>query len=526
MASNNYDGQYLSKSGLNTLWDKIKSVFLKTADAGNLVETLDFDDYFEYDTTTDQWDCIAIPPLYNLIYTQHKDVIFDTGDLRLRLVNTYYDETEQIYGYRFSSYYEEYYYWDIYITIPASATQLSSVSLTEENVRSINIDHNHGNIRNDGKSTQYSSDTTKFLRGDGTWVNIPVDEGKELSTYWGNSSVYGVKFCTTTVMDNSSMAYGVFSFSKLQIGQGVSSLTSSNTRPFVGTLQIYHGGNSYISARATILQPDFSGTLNIYYKQNGNSIDWYLITNATTYTRFGFNLMHQHSTGNASITPLSPTPVSDTSDLSGPINDGAVKIPLMAAHLYDIGTTGLPLYVDANGQCQPCTLMGSSSNNILHDMHPTNLVNYSGLEFCTLNYHWVNGGYLTMSTAQEKINGGTVGWKDQFMYVNSSGTFVQSSADVGDKQQPIYLNAGTFTEETGTRTRWIYGDSPRSSSSINLITQSTYKNAPVGAVVIIGNTFSQAIEVTIESGQNPVTITQGRCQVYVKHSNTKWTQNT
>ena len=540
MAVNNYDGKYLSKSGLDTLWTKIKSVFMFISDAGTLTKSLNLTDYFTLDQTTGQWSCTVVPPLYDWIITQNKDVIFHYDGALYRFGEKQLPtESNPYYSYYFYNTSDKpnpnednSLYNAFWIHIPNSSNILpANVALYDISRENAYTGHAHGNVSTYGKSTQYPSDTTRFLRGDGNWVTIPVEEGKELSTYWGSSSVGCVKFCTTTLPSSpqsDAMSYGVFSFSRVQIGTSVSTLYANPSREITGTIQICQRyqidlGLESIEGRATILQPDYTGTLSLYYKKTGNTVDWYLVTNSDTYIRTGFNLMHKHTTDDATITPLSPSPITDISDLTQLSNSG-FRIPLIPGDVNAVGGAGQPVYVDSTGQIQACTLNGSPS--VLKSLHPDTLSSYSDVQFCVRNSSYA-GGYLTLSDTQKSINGKDVGYNNQFCYVSSSGNITTLSGDAGSEEQSAWLKNGAFSRDSNTR--WILPHIVYSNSQINLLTDTPFKSAPNGAVVIIPNTFAKTTTIPViynTNVSNPCNINAGQSQVFVKKNNSEWSCNT
>lgn len=523
MPVENYDREYLSQSGLSTLWNKIKSIFLAKSDAGTLTETLNITDYFQ----VSDWVCTTVPPLYDLIYTQHKDVVIVKSDMLYRLEKSSYEYivSEFKYVYIFSYFQsissQSYGAFNerkfIKIIIPASANpQPSDVSLTEYIVDNARMDHSHGNLRNDGKSSQSPTNTASFLRADGTWE---VPDNIERSMYEANP-FNGVKFCTTRVSAALSTAYGVFRFSLVKFsGSG-----TTGTGPTTGIIQVFHrtdgdGVSSIINARITENQPDYNGGLNPglsikYVLRDGDTVDWYIASHNSLYdTRIGLCLIHKFNNSSTSVTPLDPV-VEDTSNFST-ASGGGYKTPVMLESSISVGTPGKPVCI-TNGLATQCEMMGAdSSDYLLYSIYPNPLVNdTTGLYFAMQTDGWVNGGYLSLSDVKKKIHGTSIGSQSSSgvtpVYVRDD-IITASDYTAGNNFKHIYFRSGSIYESSE------YVRSIVCSANINL-TAGSYSSMPAYAIVVVGNNSTGSVQVIYKTDGTYVTIPSKRCRVFIRYS--------
>lgn len=533
MAANNYDGKYLSKLGLDTLWNKIKSVFLKKTDAGTLTVILELTDYFDVTTIDEEqqiiWSCTTVPPLNELIISQAKNVVFKYVGFYYRLRSHVFDSATQLYTYTFSlpnimytSGYDHYNGIETFsITIPASADpQPSEVSIYHTDVSNANYEHAHGNIANDGTDGQITHDTSKFLRADGQWAK---PENVERSVY-SSGTFDGVRICTTKVTNSGEPLYLVFSFSIINSEEGIDGIGASFLKPTSGIIQLSHSLHStmgnVVRARITEYQPDSIFGLKIKYEiQPDGSVNSYLVVSSdvmnTMYnTRVGFYLMHKHvETGN-SIINLTPQIMTDMNNRSTVDASGeAYKTPIIKSSTNGVGTPGKPAYI-SNGEIKQCTMMGSSSNNLLHDLHPDSFANEPNIYFCMLNQNWVKGGYLSLSEARQKINGTSVGSEKKPLYIDANGNVTAVSQTIGSVYQPIWIYNGVIR----TTATWWKTTIVSSNTTVNLL-GTPYSSAPAGAIVVVSNVYSSAINVTYKSNTN-TQVSSGRNRVFIKLNTT------
>lgn len=212
------------------------------------------------------------------------------------------------------------------------------------------------NGKQDDLGLSSSGDSGKFLNQQGTW-QVPAGTGAKEKSYYSSSFIKGVKFATTSVTSGYATSYGVFQFARLQIGQGIKTLSGNANTPIVGIVQIFHRTNSSgvtvagnVKARITVLQSDFTGQIRIYFKINGTSVDWYIATtNEVAYV--AWRTLKLFSSGTVDDIELSS--VNDVSALTE--NDASYKTPLVAASSTGTGSSTKPVYVNGNGMLAPCT---------------------------------------------------------------------------------------------------------------------------------------------------------------------------
>lgn len=210
--------------------------------------------------------------------------------------------------------------------------------------------------KQDALGISSSGDTTKFLNKKGEWAT-PAGTGAKHKSYYSSDSLRGVKFATTTVTTNNGTAYGVFQFTRLQIGTGIKTLSGDADKPIFGIVQIFHRTNGSgetvagnVMARITVLQSDFTGQIRVYFKINGTSVDWYIAT-TTTRMYVSWRTLKLLSTGTVDDIELSG--VNDVSAFTE--NNASYKTPLVAAESTGTGSSTNPVYVDGDGQVQACS---------------------------------------------------------------------------------------------------------------------------------------------------------------------------
>lgn len=147
---------------------------------GTVIETLNLSDYFSYDSNTQTWSCIAVPPLIDLIVTQGKTVYLkDNADIYSLIA--YNQHTSA--GYLFAFGYEAIvtsmdtatHRYEYHIYIPVSSPTTSDVTIIPLDTVTSRSGHGHGNLAADGTDGLSTHDTTKFLRGDGSW-EVPTEK--------------------------------------------------------------------------------------------------------------------------------------------------------------------------------------------------------------------------------------------------------------------------------------------------------------------------------------------------------------
>ena len=199
-----------------------------------------------------------------------------------------------------------------------------------------------------------SGDAGKFLNAAGQWATP-----SNVRSYYSKDSYLGVKFATTTVTAPNSTSYGVFQFTRLQIGTDIKTLIGNAQKPIVGIVQIFQRTNKdgetlpdSVTARITVLQSDYTGELRVYFKINGQSVDWYIAT--TTATNFvAWRTLKLFGYG--SVNDIELAGVNDVSDLTE--NNATYKTPLVAASSTGTGDSSTPVYVDSNGRLVSCNEM-------------------------------------------------------------------------------------------------------------------------------------------------------------------------
>lgn len=201
-------------------------------------------------------------------------------------------------------------------------------------------------------------DTTKFLNAAGQWAT-PSGMSSNVRSYYSSGSYKGVKFATTTAKGNSVTSYGVFQFSRLQIATNIKTLSGNAQKPIVGIVQIFQRTNKAgetlpgsVTARITVLQSDYTGELRVYFKINGQSVDWYI---ATTTAKDFVAWRTLKLFGYGSVNDIELAGVNDVSDLTE--NDATYKTPLVAASSTGTGDSSTPVYVDSNGMLVSCNEM-------------------------------------------------------------------------------------------------------------------------------------------------------------------------
>jgi hypothetical protein len=530
MASNNYDGEYLSKSGLSTLWNKIKSVFLTKDDAGTLTEILDVFDYFY--TNGDTWTCTVVPPLVDLISTQHKNVVFNETNWRqFQLESSGFDFTENAYIYKFSTPMETFIQnygdmvltWILTIMIPDSSNvQPSDVTVQLDYIPNARLDHSHGNISSGGCSTVYPNDTDKFLRADGNWV---APDNIERSVFL-DSNFRGVKFCTTRVTAAYSTAYGVFSFS---ISKSSPGNEPGSNKLITGTIQLFQRTNAnnetnVITGRITVDQEDTLPGLHLkYILRDGDTVDWYL--DSFSYIpdgRIGFHLTHKWNNSSSSVTPLDPV-IVDTSNISD-ATYGLYKTPGILHTLSDRGNIGRPVYISGGRLAQCAMLNGSPS--MIKSLYSNDLsTDTTGLYFCAQRSNSALGGWLSQAQARKAVHGSSIGGEDTSnhtttpVFVKANGSFSTSSNTLGSRYQHIYLKNGVLKESE----LYIRPVTVNSAGITVDLTGSSYSSGlDSGSIIVVGNCSSGSITVKFSTesdiSSQTVTIPTLRCRLFVKES--------
>lgn len=201
-------------------------------------------------------------------------------------------------------------------------------------------------------------DTTKFLNAAGQW-ETPAGMSSNVRSYYLSNSHLGVKFATTTVTAPNATSYGVFQFTRLQIGTNIKTLSGNEQKPIVGIVQIFQRTNKAgetlpgsVTARITVLQSDYTGELRVYFKINGKSVDWYI---ATTTAKEFVAWRTLKLFGYGSVNDIELAGVNDVSDLTE--NNATYKTPLVAASSTGTGDSSTPVYVDSNGMLVSCNEM-------------------------------------------------------------------------------------------------------------------------------------------------------------------------
>lgn len=215
-------------------------------------------------------------------------------------------------------------------------------------------------------ATVATSGSYSDLSGKPSIPSSPSDIGaaaSEKSLAIGGTAAVGVKFATTTAQGASDVVYGVFSFSRLNMPTGIFQLSKNANKPAAGIVQIRHitksnqagvPDTSGLGARITIFQSDFIGDFKVYYKVDGNNVDWYLVSNPSmTYSRIGVALIHCGRSESGTLTPVDMSSIASTSGLT--LLDATYKTPLIAATAQGVGSNTRPCYVDENGRIQACT---------------------------------------------------------------------------------------------------------------------------------------------------------------------------
>ena len=203
-----------------------------------------------------------------------------------------------------------------------------------------------------------SGDAGKFLNEQGDWA-VPAGMSSNVRSYYSKYSYLGVKFATTTVTGPEVTSYGVFQFTRLQIGTEIKTLSGNAQKPIVGIVQIFHRSDkssqtleSKVKARITVLQSDYTGELRVYFKINGQSVDWYI---ATTTAKDFVAWRTLKLFGYGSVNDIELAGVNDVSDLTE--NNATYKTPLVAASSTGTGDSSTPVYVDSNGMLVSCNEM-------------------------------------------------------------------------------------------------------------------------------------------------------------------------
>lgn len=194
----------------------------------------------------------------------------------------------------------------------------------------------------------------------------PVDLGTyltsaDLSGYlstknlYRSSESYGVKFATTTVTSATATSYATYLFSRLQIGTSIGSLSGNGGRPLSGFVQIFQRTNNSavtttVTARITVFQPDYTGNIRVYYKIDGQNVDWYIAT-TTTQQFCAWKVTEVNAYGTVNTLDLvALTSLDGLTEINA-----SYKTPLVDASSTGIGSPTQPVYVDVNGAVQPCS---------------------------------------------------------------------------------------------------------------------------------------------------------------------------
>lgn len=172
---------------------------------------------------------------------------------------------------------------------------------------------------------------------------------------YSSSSIYGVKFATTTVTSASATSYATYLFSRLQIGTSIGSLSGNGGRPLSGFVQIFQRTNSSAvtttaTARITVFQPDYTGNIRVYYKINGQNVDWYIATtNTQSYCAWRVTKINEYGTVN-SLDLVALTSLVGLTEINA-----SYKTPLVDASSTGVGLSTKPVYVDESGKVIECS---------------------------------------------------------------------------------------------------------------------------------------------------------------------------
>lgn len=291
------------------------------------------------------------------------------------------------------------------------------------------------NGKQDDLGISSEGDTTKFLNAAGQWAT-PSGMSSNVRSYYSSSSYLGVKFATTTVTAPNSTSYGVFQFTRLQIGNGIKTLSGNAQNPIVGIVQIFQrtnkGGETLpasVEARITVLQSDYTGELRVYFKINGQSVDWYIsTTTATAYVSWRTLKLFGHGT----VNDIELAGINDVSDLTE--NNATYKTPLVEASSTGTGNSSTPVYVNSNGSLVSCNEMlnksGSNATSVCADALLSTLPSWTATPNDTtgLIRRNTNGessfGQVTFLTVwnyiKTKIHNGSLGSEIRPVYWNGS----------------------------------------------------------------------------------------------------------
>ena len=251
------------------------------------------------------------------------------------------------------------------MALPTSTNNVTVRKLTSLAIQLWTKIKNALNGKQDDLGISASGDPGKFLNEQGDWV-VPAGMSSNVRSYYSSTSYFGVKFATTTVTATNSTSYGVFQFTRLQIGINIKTLSGNAQKPIVGIVQIFQRTNkagetlpASVTARITVLQSDYTGELRVYFKINGQSVDWYI---ATTTAKEYVAWRTLKLFGYGSVNDIELAGVNDVSDLTE--NNATYKTPLVAASSTGTGNSSTPVYVDSNGSLVSCgeMLFKSGSN--------------------------------------------------------------------------------------------------------------------------------------------------------------------